>query len=156
VKVTEPPYVDGFFEDTTLSVGVAFRVNVAVPLTEVFAWLVAVIVTVCGVVTVAGAVYNPDVVLIDPAPVVGLSDQVTAVFVLPTTVAVNCCVPPALTEAVAGETATESGMVYVAEATAELVAPFSTANAFIVSVTGTEMALVYWVEPVVGVLPLVV
>jgi hypothetical protein len=57
VKVTEPPYVDGFFEDTTLSVGVAFRVNVAVPLTDVFAWLVAVIVTVCGVVTVAGAVY---------------------------------------------------------------------------------------------------
>jgi hypothetical protein len=156
VKVTEPPYVDGFFEDATLSVGVAFRVNVAVPLTDVFAWLVAVIVTVCGVVTKVGAVYNPDVVLIAPAPVVGLRDQVTAVFVLPTTVAVNCCVPPALTEAVAGDTVTESGMVYVAEATAELLSPLNTAIAFIVSVTRTEMALVYWVELMVGVLPSVV
>jgi hypothetical protein len=114
-----------------------------------------VIVTVCGVVTVVGAVYNPDVVLIDPAPVVGLSVQFTAVFVLPTTVAVNCCVPPALTPAVAGETVTESGMVYVAEAEAELVSPPKVQSDSRTEVTATEMAPVYLVEDVVGGVPVV-
>jgi hypothetical protein len=110
VKVTEPPYADGLLEDATLSVGVALSVNVAVALTDVFAWLAAVIVTVCGVVTGVGAVYNPDALIV-PAPVVGLSVQFTAVFVLPTTVAVNCCVPPAPTPAEDGETVTDRGIV---------------------------------------------
>jgi len=61
-------------------------------------------------VTVEGAVYNP-AELIVPAPVAGLIDQVTLVFVLPTTVAVNCCVPPAFTFAEAGETVTETDCV---------------------------------------------
>jgi hypothetical protein len=47
-------------------------------------------------------------------------------------------------------------MVYVAEATVELLSPLNTAIAFIASVTRTEMALVYWVELMVGVLPSVV
>jgi hypothetical protein len=86
-------------------VGVAFRVTVPAADTAVFAALVAVIVTVCGVATLDGAVYNPEVLIV-PAPVAGLIVQFTAVFVLPVTVAVNCCVPPALTAAVAGETVT--------------------------------------------------
>jgi hypothetical protein len=91
----------------TDTVGVASRFTITGAFTVVFAALVAVIVTVCGVVTVVGAVYNPDELIV-PAPVAGLIDQVTLVFVLPTTVAVNCCVPPALTLAEAGETLTDT------------------------------------------------
>jgi len=68
-------------------------VIVAVPIAVLLAALVAVTVTVCAVVTVAGAAYSP-LLLIVPAPVAGLSVHVTAVFVLLVTVAVNCCVPP--------------------------------------------------------------
>jgi hypothetical protein len=58
----------------------------------VFAWLVAVIVTVCCVVIVAGAVYRPDELIV---PIfVGLIVQVTAVLYEFVTVAVNCCVCP--------------------------------------------------------------
>ena len=89
------------------TVGVASRFTITGVFTVVFAALVAVIVTVCGVVTVVGAVYNP-AELIAPALVAGLIDQVTLVFVLPTTVAVNCCVPPAFTLAEAGETVTDT------------------------------------------------
>ena len=98
----------------TETVGVAKRFTVAGAFTLVFAALVAVIVTVCGDVTAAGAVYNPDELIV-PAPVAGLIDHVTAVFVLPTTVAVNCCVPPALTLAEAGETLTDTvcGPIYM-------------------------------------------
>ena len=94
----------------TDTVGVASRFTIAGAFTVVLAALVAVIVTVCGVVTVAGAVYNPDELIV-PAPVAGLIDQVTLVFVLPTTVAVNCCVPPAFTLAEAGVTLTDIGDV---------------------------------------------
>jgi hypothetical protein len=52
------------------------------------AWLVAVIVTAVLDATVVGAVYTP-VLLIEPN--VPLLDHVTAVFVAPVTVAVNCC-----------------------------------------------------------------
>ena len=47
--------------------------------------LVAVMVTVCAVLMTEGAVYNP----FDRLPTDGLIDQVTAVFELPATVAVN-------------------------------------------------------------------
>ena len=46
---------------------------------------------------VVGAVYRP---LLETVPLV--ADQVTAVFVLPVTVAVNCCVPPVCNEADVG------------------------------------------------------
>ncbi len=42
-------------------------------------------------------------------------------LVVPLTLAVNCCVPPANSEAETGETATEIGEVTVAEAEADLV-----------------------------------
>jgi len=46
-----------------------------------------------------------------------VADQVTAVLLLPVTVAVNCCVAPVISEAVVGEMATETAVtVTVAEA----------------------------------------
>jgi hypothetical protein len=54
---------------------------------EVSAALVAVSVTVCGEETELGAVYRP---VLEIVPTAGFSDQVTAVFVVPVTVAVSC------------------------------------------------------------------
>lgn len=53
------------------------------------ATLWAVTVTACGVRILDGAVYRPAE---DIAPTDGLSDQVTAVSLVPETVGVNCCV----------------------------------------------------------------
>jgi hypothetical protein len=54
------------------------------------ATLWAVIVTVCGVRILDGAVYSPPE---ESAPTAGLIDQVTPALLAPKTVAVNCCVP---------------------------------------------------------------
>src|SRR5690242_21745354 len=89
-----PPFrvaVAGASDADTAAVGVS--VTVAVPLLLASAWLVAMTVTVCCVVIVAGAVYSPPALML---PAFGLIDHVTAVFALPVTVAVNCCVCPAL------------------------------------------------------------
>jgi len=64
--------------------GVAVTVTVAGAFFVVSAALVAVTVNVPAD---AGAVYNPPVVMVPP-----LAAHVTAVFELPVTVAVNCCV----------------------------------------------------------------
>jgi hypothetical protein len=61
-------------------------------------------------------VYNPEV---DTDPPVAL--QVTAVFVVPVTVAANCCVPPVWMAAEVGETDTATGAVTVIVAEADLV-----------------------------------
>jgi hypothetical protein len=53
------------------------------------AWLAAVTTTLCALETEAGAVYRP---LVEIVPTAGLSDQVTLLFPVPVTVAVNCCV----------------------------------------------------------------
>jgi len=52
-----------------------------------------------------------------------VADQVTAVLLLPVTVAVNCCVAPVISEAVVGEIETETttGTVTVTVAAADLV-----------------------------------
>ena len=68
------------------------------------ALLVAVTVTVCVPLMVAGAVYSP----FDRVPTAGLIDQVTAVFVLPATVAVSCCDWPANKVTTAGDKLTET------------------------------------------------
>jgi hypothetical protein len=80
------------------------------------AWLVALTVTEVVEVTL-GAMRSPEVE-IDPAEV----DQVTAVFDVPLTVAVNCWVPPDESVALAGETATDTvpGGFTVTVAEAEL------------------------------------
>jgi len=51
------------------------------------ATLVAVMMTLCPALIVAGAVYRP---VLESAPTAGLSDQVTLVLLVPVTVAVNC------------------------------------------------------------------
>ena len=67
-------------------------VRVTVPLEDfaMSATLVAVTVTICCELIVAGAVYRPVLDMV-PTPA-GLIDQVTAVLLDPETVAVNCCV----------------------------------------------------------------
>jgi hypothetical protein len=81
---------------------------------------IAFTVTVAGFGTAPGAVYNPDVEIVPTValpPVTLFTCQVTLVLLVLLTVAVNCCVPLVATEAVAGETATETGLIVtVAEA----------------------------------------
>ena len=79
------------------------RVTVAVEDLLVSTWLVAVTVTVWAVVMLAGAVYRPEALTV-PAPA-GLIVHVTAVSAL-LVVAVNCCVWPAYSKLVEGETLT--------------------------------------------------
>ena len=76
----------------------------------VSATLVTVTVTACCVLTVDGVVYSP---VGEIVPVFGLSAQVTAVLVVLSTVAVNCCVWPGATVAAVGvtETAIGGGMI---------------------------------------------
>ena len=63
----------------------ACRFTVAVALWAGLAALVAVTVMLWAALIVAGAVYKP----LTPLPTLGLSDQVTAVSLLPVTAAVN-------------------------------------------------------------------
>jgi|SRR5271157_464630 len=90
----------------------------------VSAFAVAVTVTCAGFGTAAGAVNRP---LDEIAPQVApeqptpLRLHVTAVFVVPVTVAVNCCVFPATTCAVIGEMLTTTGGRIVTDADAVLV-----------------------------------
>ena len=81
----------------------------------------------------AGAVYSPTVVIVPPVAV-----QVTAVLVVPLTVAVNCCVPPVVSEAVVGLIATATGTVTVTVAEADFV------------VSATLVAVTVYVPAVAG------
>ena len=85
------PAVAGVMES---AIAVAVTVTVALALSAESATLVAV--TVC-VPAWAGAVYIPALVIIPLAalpPPVESTDQVTAVFVVPCSIAVNCCCAP--------------------------------------------------------------
>src|ERR1039458_9453269 len=71
--------------------------------------LVAVTATLLGLGTVAGAGYKPLAEIVPTgglAPAMPFTLHVTAVFVVPVTVAVNCCAPPVATVADDGETLT--------------------------------------------------
>ena len=97
----------------TTTAGAAVTVAVAVPDFVESACEVAVMVTVPPVGTVAGAVYKPDELMVPMLAALAevlLTCQVTAVFVVPETVAVNCCVWPVCTLAVVGVTWTEIGV----------------------------------------------
>ena len=84
------------------------------------ATLVAVTVTACCAVILAGAVYSPVLLTV---PTLGFTLQVTAVLPEPpVTVAVNCCVWPAARVAVAGLRETFTGASRVTAALAVLVA----------------------------------
>jgi hypothetical protein len=61
---------------------------------------------------VAGAVYRPVEETVPP-----VAAQVTAVLLLPVTLAVNCCVPPVVSDAVVGDTETATTGGGVAEVT---------------------------------------
>jgi hypothetical protein len=69
---------------------VGINVTVAVAVAEELAWLVAVSVTVCCVVMLAGAVYRPEELMLPTPP--GVIVQFTVVLLVLVTVAVNCCV----------------------------------------------------------------
>jgi len=87
----------------------ALTVTVADADAEVLALLVAVTVYVPAA---AEAVYRPLVDIVPP-----VADQVTAVLLLPVTVAVNCCVPPAGRDAEPGAMDTATALtVTVADA----------------------------------------
>ena len=67
------------------------KVMVALLVLVESATLVAITLTVCMLGMLAGAVYKP-LLLSVPGPLDGINVQVTAVFEVPDTVAVNCCV----------------------------------------------------------------
>src|SRR5579863_8351006 len=121
--------VDGLTDTVT-----GLRVTVAVADLVVSATLVAVMVTVCVVGMVPGAVYKP---LLDRVPADGLMLQVTAVLLVPVTVAVNCCWPFAVRVAVDGLTDTATGL-RVTVAVADLVVS-ATLVAVMVTVCAEEI-----------------
>jgi len=88
-------------------------VTLADPESAEFAAETAATVTVAGLGMELGAVYNP-VALIVPTvalpPDIPFTCHVTAVFVVPVTLAMNCFVPPGLTVAEAGVTVTTIGV----------------------------------------------
>lgn len=86
--------------------------TLAEPEADAFADKTAVTVTVAGLGMVLGAVYNPPEVMVPAAalpPGVPFTCQVTPVFVVPVTVAMNCVLAPGLTVTVAGVTVTVIG-----------------------------------------------
>src|SRR5271165_4092213 len=71
--------------------------------------LTAIIVTLAGVGRTAGAVYKPDPLILPTVefpPAIPLTSQVTNRFVVPVTVAENCCVASTITLALEGVTCT--------------------------------------------------
>jgi hypothetical protein len=107
---------------------------------------VAVTTTFDGVGTLAGAVYRPDALIVpQPVPLQPAPERlhVTAVLVVPVTVAVNCCCAPMVTVAVAGETATVIAGVTVTTAFADLLgSAFDVAMTFTVAGVGTAAGAV--------------
>jgi hypothetical protein len=67
---------------------------------------VALTATVAGLGKLPGAVYNPEELTmpqLEPEHPLPLTDHVTPVWLVPTTVAVNCCVPLSATVALVGD-----------------------------------------------------
>lgn len=96
---------------------IGFRTKEAVAVLVMSAWLVAISVTFCCAVRVAGAVYTP----LFRTPTVGVTDQLTAVLLVPEMEAVNFADWPAFntvdvgaTEIPTGITGTPSDTVAVA------------------------------------------
>jgi hypothetical protein len=110
VKVARwPPWSDAFAGDTlrlTAAGGVGISVTAAVAVLVGSATLEAVIVTVCRLETVAGAVYAPFTMV----PTAGMSDQVTAVLLAPVTDALKLADAPAPSDTEAGPIVTEIGV----------------------------------------------
>jgi hypothetical protein len=97
---------------TTLTAVCCPIVTEAEPESAAFAAETAVTVTVAGLGIVPGALYNPFVLIVPTValpPVAPFTCQVTAVFVLPVTAAMNCLLALGLTVAEAGVTVTVIG-----------------------------------------------
>jgi hypothetical protein len=92
--------------DRPVMVGSGSSVTVAEALLVVSATLVAVTVTVCWLAMVAGAMYEPALLIV---PVFGLRLQVTAALLLPETVAVNGCACEGVKDTVKGVMLTVTG-----------------------------------------------
>jgi hypothetical protein len=100
--------------------------------------LVAVTVTVLGDGTATGAVKSPLLFIVPqvaPLQLVPDTVQATAVFEVPVTEAANCCVNPAATDVLAGETVTTTAGTMVTLADADLVG-----SATLVTITLTAAA----------------
>jgi hypothetical protein len=109
------------------------RLTVAPPDLVASATPVAVTVTAWELVMLAGAVYSP---LAEMLPTLGLIVQVTAVFVVPVTVAVNCWVWPAVSVTLGGLTETPMTLRLT------VAPPDLVASATLVAVTVTAWELV--------------
>ena len=95
----------------------AVMVAIAPALFVVSAALVAVTVTAAGEGSAAGAPYNPldeTVPTVEFPPGTPFTLHVTAVLEVPLTLAVNWCVWETITDALAGDRVTETGIVIVA------------------------------------------
>jgi hypothetical protein len=91
---------------TDASAGYGFRMfKTTLPVVVGLALLLAVTVTVLGLGRAAGGVYRPPVSIV-PAPVAGVTDQLTPVVDVPLTFAENCRNVPTCTDAGEGETVT--------------------------------------------------
>ncbi len=115
--------------------GVGFQsVTVLLPDAEAFAALTALMVTTLELGTLPGAVYTPEELIRPLAalpPVTPFTCQLTDVFEVPLTVALNVCADPARTLAVPGETetVTPEGEDVPTEFDEPLVAPVHPASA---------------------------
>ncbi len=78
--------------------------------------------------------------LVEMAPTAGLSDQATAVLIVPLTVAVNCWLCDAFTVALVGSTATVTGGIRLTVALAD----------FVGSVVLVAVSVTVWVEVIVA------
>jgi hypothetical protein len=106
------------FPTVKLTPPAAFTLTVAVAFLVASATDCAVMVTSWSAVTFPGAVYSP---LEEMVPTAGLRLQLTAVFGVPVTVAVNCCACPAFSVTVAGLTDTKTTGISVSTALANFV-----------------------------------
>ena len=122
----------------------AFTVTLALADLLVSAAESAVTLTVFGLGAVAGAVYRPlwlTVPIVLLPPTTSFTFQVTDTFVLPVTVAVNCCVFPSCKEAVVGEIVTVTPAVE-GVAIVGLLLPHAASIAVMKSATATAKHLV--------------
>jgi hypothetical protein len=110
-------------------------VAVAAAVLVVSAAAIAVTATVSPEVMLAGAVYRPAVLILPQSEPEHVKVHVTATLLVPVTVALNCCVLPTLSEAVAGKSEIVTPATRVTAAVAVLVL-----SALAVAVTVTVSA----------------
>src|SRR6266513_2927619 len=158
-RVPPAPTVADTGEIVTLTTAAGVMVTCAEADFVGSAWDTAATVTMAGFGTTAGAVYRPELDIVPTValpPVTPLTCQVTAVLLVFSTVAVNCCVPPAPTVADTGEivTRTTAAGVMVTCAEPDFVgSAWDTAATVTVAGFGTTAGAVY--RPELDIVPTV-